>query len=158
MQGDGGGDSAPPRTPLGRQVRTCEQRWAHDAYMVAEGESDPVTVSLVGIGGLPRNAMFLYADMCALGYGTAGIESDMSKAQEWWVKASDEGHRLAGGRLQNGVYDSMLHMDPTNDRQPEDGWLDDAVGAGAAKALAKCAWQAARETGTGWELAEKAEC
>jgi hypothetical protein len=118
-------ERAPQRTPLGVQVRSCEKRWANDAYRTAIGEIDAGKVSLVGIGGWPRNAMLLYADMCALGYGQAGVKPDMEEAERWWLQADSEGHRQAGSRLKNGVFNSMLHMDPTNDNQLDDGWLDD---------------------------------
>lgn len=102
------------RTPLGQQVRECEQRWATDAYMVATGELDPMEVSLVGISGRPRNAMILYADMCALGYG---VPQNLDEAREWWSRAADEGHRQAAERLRSGVYDSLLPGDETNDQK-----------------------------------------
>jgi hypothetical protein len=118
-------ERAPQRTPLAIQVRSCEKRWANDAYRTAIGEIDAGKVSLVGIGGWPRNAMMLYADMCALGYGQPGVKPDMEEAERWWLQADSEGHRQAGSRLKNGVFNSMLHMDPTNDNQLDDGWLDD---------------------------------
>jgi TPR repeat protein len=102
------------RTPLGQQVRECEKRWSNDAYMVATGELDPMEVSLVGISGRPRNAMLLYADMCALGYG---VPQSLDEAREWWGRAADEGHRQAAERLRSGVYDSLLPGDETNDQK-----------------------------------------
>ena len=101
------------RTPLGQQVRECERRWANDAYMVATGVLDPMEVSLVGISGRPRNAMILYADMCALGYG---VPQSMDEARDWWGRAADEGHRQAAERIRSGVYDSLLPGDETNDQ------------------------------------------
>ena len=118
-------ERAPRRTPLATQVRSCEERWASDAFRTAIGEIDADKVSLVGIGGWPRNAMLLYADMCALGYGQPGVKPDMEEAERWWLQAESEGHRTASSRLKGGVYNSMLHMDPTNDCQLDDGWLDD---------------------------------
>lgn len=102
------------RTPLAEQVRDCEQRWATDAFLVASGELDPMEVSLVGISGRPRNAMLLYADMCALGYG---VPQSMEDAEQWWARAAEEGHRQAAERLRTGVYDSLLPGDETNDQR-----------------------------------------
>ena len=98
------------RTPLGQQVRECEQRWATDAYMVAAGELDPMEVSLVGISGRPRNAMLLYADMCLMGYG---VQKDEEAARLWWSRAAEEGNRVAAQRLKTGIYDSLLPGDDT---------------------------------------------
>jgi hypothetical protein len=100
--------AGPQRTPLSTQVRLCEQRWANDAYRTAIGEIDAGKVSLVGIGGWPRNAMLLYADMCALGYGQPDVQPDMEEAERWWLEAEGDGHRLAPSRLKNGVFNSML--------------------------------------------------
>ena len=119
---EGGGTGE--RTPLALQVRSCEQRWATDAYKTAIGEIDANKVSLVGIGGFPRNAALLYGDMCALGYGRPNCVPDTEEAEKWYIRAESEGHRMAPSRLKGGVFNSMLHMDPTNDNQETDGWLD----------------------------------
>jgi len=119
---EGGGTGE--RTPLALQVRSCEQRWATDAYKTAIGEIDANKVSLVAIGGFPRNAALLYGDMCALGYGRPNCIPDVEEGEKWWLRAESVGHRMAPSRLKGGVFNSMLHMDPTNDNQETDGWLD----------------------------------
>ena len=112
-------------------MRECEKRWSNEAYMVATGELDPMEVSLVGISGRPRNAMLLYADMCAMGYGVPASEEE---AREWWGRAADEGHRQAAERLRSGVFDSLLPGDETNDQKKPRTTLGGKLAVGGAVA------------------------
>ena len=109
---------------LAQQVRACEASWACDARGVATGERDPFACLLTGIAGLRQNGALLYGDMCSLGYGQPS--PDEVEARRWWDWAARDGHTIAAERLVSGLYDSILHMDHTNDCCEADGWLEDS--------------------------------